>query len=336
MIRNGPKEFDFDSLTTAGLIIGVGGFEDRSITFFKRLKRTHCSIEHPLLLHYRSQATDNEENHLRLMLKIKQLTGKRPTLIPIHAEHPIQSSVKIEETIKALASQVENRTAIIDISGMTHLWALTTIHSCVSNGFYTKVVYTEARSYFPTQRMYNTLVRAWKSREYEVAAKYFQSSGLKAIHIQPDFAGNFRPGAQTCLMVFVGYEPNRIQGLVDIYAPGAMIVFYGKSPHNGLQWRTDLSRSLHEEMFSQWKVRRTELSTLNVNDILDKLEDEFKIIREHYDVAIAPQCSKMQALASYLFWRRHPEIQLLFTSPVRFNPNHYSKGSGRTFIHEVI
>jgi hypothetical protein len=168
-----------------------------------------------------------------------------------------------------------------------------------------------------------------------VAAEYLQSAGLKEVQILPEFAGNFRPGSQTCLIIFVGYEPNRIKGLIDIYAPSAMLVLYGRSPHHGFSWRTRLSHELHEDLFSQWLVRRAEVSTLEVDQILKALEEEFSTIREHYDVAIAPQCGKMQALAAYLFWRRHPEVQMLFTSPVRFNPSNYSEGTGRTFVYEI-
>jgi len=77
------------------------------------------------------------------------------------------------------------------------------------------------------------------------------------------------------------------------------------------------------------------VSTLRVTEVLDTLEKEFRTIRDQYDVAIASQCSKMQAVATYLFWRRHPEVQLVFTSPVSFNPKRYSRGVGRTFVYEI-
>ena len=329
------REFDFAERASAGLLIVAGGFEERAITFSKKLKKSVCSLERTLVLHYENQADDNSPNYEKLKTKLRSLTGEKSLLCTVHADKPIQSSRSIEKKIRELAGTVQDRTAIVDISGMTHLWALTTIHSCLRSGLHTLVVYTEAKTYFPTRKVRSRLLSAWKAQEYEVAAEYLQSAGLKEVQILPEFAGNFRPGTQTCLIVFVGYEPNRIKGLVDIYAPGAMMVFYGRPPHQEFSWRTRLSHELHEELFSQWLVRRGEVSTLEVNQILKALEEEYRTIRERYDVAIAPQCSKMQALASYLFWRRHPEVQLLFTSPVRFNPSNYSKGAGRTFTYEI-
>jgi hypothetical protein len=330
-----PSDFDFDHQTTAGLLVVAGGFEDRAITLAKRLSKANIVAEESIVLHYESQRSDNEPNFRFLQTRLQSLIGKEPHAVPVHADTPVQSYARIRTKIHQIASYVNEQTAVVDISGMTHLWALGTIDACFSAGLRVLVAYTEARWYFPRKQDTKRLVRTWKNHDYSAASSYLQSAALKAVHIPPEFGGNFHAGWPTCLMVFVGYEPNRTQGLVDDYAPGALVVLYGKSPHASLHWRTQLSRDLHEELFSQWRVREVEISTLEVDGTIAKLEEEFGVIREQYDLAIAPQCSKMQGVASYLFWRRHPEVQLLFTSPVRFNPRRYSGGARRTFVYEI-
>jgi hypothetical protein len=218
---------------------------------------------------------------------------------------------------------------------MTHLWAVATIHSCIRNGLRTTVVYTESKTYYPPKSQYRRVVRAWRERQYDIASKYLQSAGLGSVQILPEFSGNFGPGRPTCLILFAGYEPNRVEGLMDSYSPSAVLVVYGVSPHKGLAWRTHLSKELHRELFARWHVRETDVSTLGVDAIIQRLEEEFRPIRDQFDVAISPLCSKMQAVAAYLFWRRHPEVQLVFSSPVRFHPSHYSLASGKTFAYEV-
>ena len=129
-----------------------------------------------------------------------------------------------------------------------------------------------------------------------------------------------------------GYEPNRVQGLIDDYAPHAIVVFYGKSPHRKLYGRQDLSIALHKDLFDGWRYKEiSNLSTLEVEEILNTLETEYQKLRSKYDVAIASQCSKMQTVTSYIFWKKHPEIQLVFTTAVRIEPKRYSRGEGRTF-----
>jgi hypothetical protein len=327
--------FDFGGTLQTGLLVVAGGFERRARAFTERLRVSRTSINESLLMQYESQVLDNDPNRIVLESRLERITGKKPEKVFIHAQRPLESSVRIRKKIEELAVQVVNRKALIDVSGMTHLWALTAIDTCLALGFQTSIVYTEAKWYFPSKRVQKRLVKAWRESEYEVAVQYLQSAGLDNVHIPPEFAGNFRPGRQTCLIIFVGYEPNRIQGLIEDYAAGALIVLYGCSPHHEMDWRTQLSKNLHQELFDQWLVRQQEISTLEVDAILTALEKEFEVIRDQYDVAISPQCSKMQALASYLFWRRHPEVQLVFTSPVNFNPDRYSKGVDRSYIYRI-
>jgi len=71
----------------------------------------------------------------------------------VSADSPIQSCSEIKAKIDQVAGGLINRSAFVDISGMTHLWALSAIHECISAGLRTEVIYTEARSYYPETRM---------------------------------------------------------------------------------------------------------------------------------------------------------------------------------------
>lgn len=326
------RELDRDLPVSAGLFVGAGGFETRASAFARQLP-SGSVFSKMLLFHYKHQRVDNERGFERVRGALRTRLGSTPSELELDSEEPIASSRRIGRAINHLA--IPERTAVIDISGMTHLWALSTLHACLSRGMRTTVVYTESQSYYPRKQERQKVVNAWQKRDYAEAAKYLQSAGLGSVQILPEFGGNFRPGKRSCLIIFVGFEPNRIEGLVDAYAPGALVVFYGVSPHAEFSWRTPLSRELHAELFQRWYVKEAEVSTLTLPDICRSLEAEFQAVRDHYDVAIAPQCSKMQAVASYLFWRHHPETQLVFTSPVRFNPARYSWGAGRMFACEI-
>lgn len=330
-----PKEINLTGVFSEGLFISIGGFEDRSIAFSKTLNKRNCKFEKVLILHYDSQKDDNENNFTNLKNKFESLNKKNISFVNVSSDLPIQSIQTIKNKIDSLSKKISNSRALIDISGMTHLWALGTIHACLNCNLKVRVIYSEAKSYYPLKRSKDKLVRAHNESDYETAAQYLQSKSLKSVQIHPDFAGNFRPGKLTCLIVFVGHEPNRIKGLVDQFAPGALIVIYGSSPHSQFKWRTALSKDLHKALFLNWKTREVNASTFNIDKILKILEEEYKVISDEYDVAVAPQCSKMQALASYIFWKRHPEIQLLFTSPVKFNPKQYSTGIGKTYSFDM-
>ena len=82
-------------------------------------------------------------------------------------------------------------------------------------------------------------------------------------------------------------------------------------------------------------MREDVCSTLSPEEALAKLEEISSVVSGKYDIAVAPHCSKMQGVAAYLFWRRHPETQLIFTSPVSFAPRHYSTGERDVYVYRL-
>ncbi len=326
------ETYDFSRPTDGGLLIIAGGFEDRSLTFMKKLKEKKARFERIVLFQYQSQYEDNLKNFMHLFTLASKVCESRPEIVPIDLQHPLISCDSIKQIIQVMSLSLHKKIAFIDISGLTNLFFTVAIHNLLNALFDTHVIYTESRYYYPYRQDKEKIIKAWKEHNYELASEYLQSRGLGSIIIHPEFQGNFRPGKQTCLINFVGFEPNRIKGLVDEYAPGKLIIYYGVSPHKELTWRTQFSKDLHEDLFSDWYVHEAEISTMEINKILITIGVDFEYIQEEYDVAIAPQNSKMQALAAYLFWRQHPEIQLIFTTPVSFKPNSYSKLSKNTFI----
>lgn len=328
-------KYDFGEKTHGGILICAGGFEDRATAYVRHLSRDNVRIEDSILLRYESQSRDNQANFNYLQRRLSRLLPRAPSIVRVHSAKPHDAYADINKAVRKIMRRLRDRHALVDISGMTQLLALCTVHACFLAGLRVSLIYTEAKSYFPLKRESKALLRAWRNADYEEAAVYLQSEALRTIHILPEFAGTFGRLGQSCLVLFVGYEPNRIEGLLNYYAPDRLIVCYGRSPHPRLKWRTQLSKDLHDNLFRNQHVREIDVSTLDLDEIRAVLEGEFSLLHEHYDIAIAPQCAKMQAIAAYLFWRSHPEVQLVFTSPVRFNPNHYSSRAGRTFWCEL-
>jgi hypothetical protein len=330
------KNFNFEETFDVGLTIVAGGFEDRTLTFGNNLRKDKFHTEKILILHYISQLEANEGNYSKLKDALQNKLSQFPNDIHVSSDSRIKSCIEIKNKIIEASSNLTNRNVIIDISGMAHLWALTAIHACRRLNLKISIIYTEAKYYFPMKQEKEELLTAWHNRDRDTSGKYLQSSYLKSVDIVPEFDGNLRTGKPTCLIIFAGYEPNRIDGLIDKYAPSRIIVIYGKSPHQELEWRTQLSKELHKDILSKWGKREFEVSTMDLKEIISLLEHEYSVIQNEYDVIVSPHCSKLQGLATYLFWLRHPEVQLVFTTPGKFNPDHYSKGNKGTFIYELI
>lgn len=324
-------EFDFASNVSCGLFIAAGGFEERVLAFIHRVNVSKFGIEQAILLRYVTQREDNEPNFSRLVTQVEKFTDNIE-IIDADIHNPDKFLKELVEKMHSASTSLISRSAVIDISGMADVLICCCLRAADINLLQTSVVYTEARDYYPREPEWNNVIDVVKNLDFTGMAKYLQSAGLKDIQIPTDFKGNSRPGYKACLFVMAGYEPNRVQGLVDDYAPNAIVIFYGKSPHERLHGRQWLSINLHKHIFDGWRYReRKDVSTLEVENIRGILESEYQTLRSEYDVGIASQCSKMQTVASYLFWKQHPEIQLIFTTPVKWEHKRYSMGEGCTF-----
>lgn len=325
------SEFDFASKVSYGLFIAAGGFEKRALSFVQRSHIRKFGIERAILLRYITQQEDNEANFNRLRSRVEKFTNNIET-IDVDVNSPDKFLKELVEKVCSASTYLNSHSAVIDISSMANVLICCCLRAVDINKLQTLVVYTEAEDYYPRKSEWDIVIDAVKNRKFKIIAKYLQTAGLKDIQILTDFKGNTRPGCKSCLFVMVGYEPNRVQGLVDDYAPNAIVAFYGKSPDEKLYGRQNLSIALHKHIFSNWRYREIyDLPTLEIEDILNILETGYQTLRSEYDVAVASQCSKMQTVASYLFWKRHIEIQLVFTTAVRIDSKRYSRGEGRTF-----
>ena len=323
-------EFDFTSKVPYGLFIAAGGFDKRALTFIRRAYVRKFNIEQAILLRYVTQREDNEPNFNRLMTRVKKFTNN-VEIIDVDVHKPDKILKELAEKVRFASKSLNSLSAVIDISGMAHVLICCCLRAADNNLLQTSVVYTEASDYYPREAKWDVVIDAVQKRNFKIMAKYLQTAGLGDIQIQTDFKGNTRPGYKACLFVMTGYEPNRVQGLVDDYAPNAIVAFYGKSPHEKLHGRQDLSIDLHKHIFDGWRYReRYDISTLEVKNILNILENEYQTLRSEYDVGVTSQCSKMQTVASYIFWKQHPEVQLIFTTPVKWSKRH-SMGEGHTF-----
>lgn len=324
-------EFGFTNEVSYGLFIAAGGFEKRALSFIRRVDIRRFNIEQAVLLRYVTQRKANDPNFSRLVTRIGKFT-QNIEVIDVDINIPDKSLRELVGKIRSISTSIKNRSAVIDISGMAHVLICCCLRATDICLLQTSVVYTEANDYYPRKPKWDVVIDAVWKKNFKTMAEYLQTAGLKDIQIPTDFKGNSRPAYQPCLFIMAGYEPNRVHGLIDDYAPHAIVVFYGKSPHKRLYGRQKLSIALHKHLFDGWRYKEIyNLSTLEVEKIVNVLETEYQKLRSEYDVALASQCSKMQTVASYIFWKRHPEIQLVFTTAVRIEPKRYSRGEGCTF-----
>jgi hypothetical protein len=342
------------------LYICAAGFEDRVRGIVETLIGANEKIfRYCTIMEYQSYSglqqnqrssflEKNKENLDFLRDTLRNLSENFTHNMVIDIDNMLATKRSLEDTLKNIP-EAEIGSIFVDISGMANFLILLTLHQ-VKAFFGDKeifVLYSEAQNYFPEEQEATDIIQRARSRDEKDIIRLGEllgASGARETFVLPDFKGYFREDFPTCLIFFVGYEPSRAIGLLEGYRPNLVIACYGVSPHEHFKWRTPFSKELHEglDVFKQYNSSTTEVSTFKVSEILSKLEKIYvstdtshNLLYESYNIAVTPQCSKLQTVATYLFCQSHPDVQVVFCLPGSFNPYRYSKGIGKKWLYKI-
>ncbi len=336
---------DFIKQMKNPLYICAGGFEDRAVGIVKSLETSKVNIfRYSLILEYNTHKSKNRKNLQFLQRSLKRLSLNLKANTMVEIDNMLKTGNNLSKTLKEIPTE-EIDSIFIDISGMTNFLILLALYR-VNETFYGKeifVLYSEAQDYYPQKDEMDKILELIDGDIMELSKK-LGTSGARETLIPPDFKGYFKEDHPICLIFFAGYEPSRAIGLIETYRPNLIITCYGISLHEHFRQRTEFSKNLHTkfEVFKQYRHVDTEVSTFNIQEIVSKLEEiyasadnEDEILYEKYNIAISPQCSKLQTVATYLFSLRHPDVQVVFCLPGSYNPERYSKGTGKMWMYEL-
>jgi hypothetical protein len=341
------------------LYVCAAGFEDRTRGIAETLDGANEKIfRYCKVMEYRSHPDvqqsqkslfleKNKENWHFLKAKLMTLANLTENVV-VDIDNMLLTRRNVAIALKNIpGSEIDS--IFVDISGMANFLVLLTLNQvralfCDKEVF---VLYSEAQNYSPEYQEATDIIQIAQSRNEKDIIRLGEllgASGARETFILPDFKGYFREDLPTCLIFFVGYEPSRAIGLLEGYRPNLVVACYGVSPHEHFKWRTQFSRDLHNglNVFKQYNSSSTEVSTFNIPEIASKLEEIYisadstgKLLYENYNIAVTPQCSKLQTVATYQFCQSHPDTQVVFCLPGTFNPERYSKGIGKKWIYKI-
>lgn len=325
---------DYSQKYNCDLLILAAGFEKRGVKFIKDYIYLN-NTKKIIVLKYTSHESDNQEN-LDLIISISEkLLGEKPLVCEISTSDVKNNTKNLESHLIKITS-LGIKDILIDVSSMTHFLIFQTLDSVqkVLPSSLIRVVYTEANEYFPKEEEEEKFLDQIRRG---LIAEDLLSHNLRDVFILKEFIGNFKPNLPICLLMLVGYEVYRTEGIIEQYAPSRVIFFYGESPVPDFSKRANFSKNLHElkGIIKLVPSREETISTLYIDEVLNKLEEFYNLYVHNYNVCIAPQCSKMQTVASYLFCKKHKDVQTVFTQPVAFNVKDYSKGSRTTYYYLI-
>ena len=329
-MNNTTKPLDLDgSISDCDLLILAAGFEDRAFHFLSNTSFTKDAI--CILIEF----PKNPEVSLKFLTKVKELfDGSAVQTVPLNENNVQLFERDLNEKLAVLPRSITN--IWIDISGMPTYAICVTLNS-VRSHYSTqsqRIIYSAAEHYFPTLKEYQKLSNASAANEAYVPKT--MTMEMSEVLILESFSGHRSKEGISCLAVFPGYDANRTGGVIDSINPSMLLFLFGDPGGPDLKWRLELSKQLHRKFESTRKIAVEEVSTLDIGQSFNVLENYYEFLFEDYDFTVAPICSKMQVVGTFMFWERYKEVQLVFPLPVGYDLTKKPTGTSTTYITTLL
>lgn len=343
------------------LLIVAAGFEERSLRVIEKMA-PHLP-KRLVVVQYPPGIRENDATAVRVEAVLNQLSAAVAVdTVVMDARRPDDYLQLLRATLSKCRPDAVGE-AWVDVSALPMQGICTTLAAVRETlpALGVRVLYTEARAYFPTKRevaAVNSLsvsldnqLRGDGSGSGAVTARRApHAKGASALApdrqdllvmpaMSQEMSGNLIPKhfagssgeTATCLIVFAGYEKHRSIGVVDELNPSKLVLVFGQPQRQELKWRMAWSEKLHEQLAANRPTAREIVSTLNPLEALSMLNKFYGFMFADHNIAVAPICSKMQGVACYLFWERYRDVQLVFPLPVSYLPRRFSAGVGETY-----
>jgi hypothetical protein len=161
------------------------------------------------------------------------------------------------------------------------------------------------------------------------------SSGLCTIEVVPTYSAPYKADEELVLVIFLGFERDRVLGLWQSIAPHKTIVVIGDPPYR-TEW-TGVSEHINAALLaglSDDSVYRVDPRNPSATfRLLEKLIGE----REHRDnYYIAPFGTKPQTVGVFSFCERYPKLaNVVYAAPVAKSEDYLAAGIGPTWFLPV-
>jgi hypothetical protein len=335
VIESGPRAWDFRAESIdGGFLVLASGFEDRAVAFISKVRVGR--LDGCVLVNH-----DNDDH--RAVNELRRKTFCREVRNRVDGQKIREINLNQEDVDgfeKGLARILADVPGFsgdiwLDVSGLNS-FAICVALSSLRDQFPTKpvnVVYSSAASYFPTEAEFQRLeMRQGSNVEFLPHSMALEMSEVLLIE---RFSGHRSKDGANCLAVFAGYDAARSAGVIDSMNPAKLLLLYGEPAGNGLGWRLALSKQLHGRFETARNTATECVSTLDPAQSLAILEKYYGYLFDDYDLTIAPVCSKMQAVASFVFWETYREIQLAFPLPIAYSYERRPIGVGTTYVTRI-
>lgn len=185
---------------------------------------------------------------------------------------------------------------------------------------------------------------------YSTAAEYsigepdsrkWLSKGVVDVRSVLGYSGEYTSSRQTHLIVMVGYEHERAEGLIDVVEPDELSLGLGYgSPGLPLPAKHEAARLAYEELLRQMEGMRGP-GVVKFRFCSDDPWDSEQAVAQRVaafpdcNVIVAPMNTKVSTIGAALVATKDESIQLCYAQPLQYNYEGYSAPGDTCHLFEV-
>lgn len=314
------KSYGFDEIKQADFCIDLHNESDDIFIIAASFEERGTAINYYLKNNYRCENAiiyynDDNYNYEGNLIKIKECLenkSKNQLLIKEGSHRDVQKKNKIMIEIAQFCREHMNNNVtniVIDITSFSRIDLIILLDYLM---LYVENIKVKLLYVSPVEH------GAWLSKGYSEISNIV------------GFCGNFDVLKPTALIILSGFEKERPLNLIEAYEPQEVFLgFSNPAVQKAFGERNAYSQA---NLLNFPNVQQFNFSARDIKECYNSIE---KIIQEKsklYNIALAPLCTKLTAVACFLLAKKYQDIQLVYCYPQQYNYETYSFGINELFI----
>lgn len=307
-----PNFLEISSNEKTDVYVCAMGFEDRSLGSNRDLSQKNFSSKFTCILKYDIHKTENSRNRSEIESTIQSFSNEY-----CYIDYLTNNREKFHRRFSLRLDKLSINTFTINISSMNSHMIICILNYALNNAKKIKIIYSNPVGYYSTLSTEDTF-----------------SSGIKEIFSLKEFRGTILPGYPLIAIILLGFDIIRAHGILLDLQPSKRI---GIIPNSLIEKDRKLSNRMlteHERIFEPGE----DIYSFNIFDyqsVIKKLIGLRNTYVENNNISVILDGAKIHSIAALLFAKKFKDIQLIFSSPMKYYPNRYSYGTKNTYKLEI-
>jgi hypothetical protein len=298
------------------IFICTTSFEDRCLTIPNAVKE--ISFEKIAICHF-SNNYEAANRNLGLLRK----AFSNSDVIEFEKDNPLINLDRIVKHILRYRPPKQKLVRlVIDITTFTHEMLMILVYLfqtyLTKPKFHITYLYCTATDYSTNE----TFENKWLSK------------GVGQIRSVLGYGGEMLPGKKTALIIFVGFEDERVRSIIELFEPSKVMIGHAslRGAINAELQRKN--KSIFDRLMKTLKIDAAtfEFSCTTPSDTKKVLDDLIEKHNNQYNIVVASLNNKLSTIGCALSVMHRPEVQICYPTALSYNISGYSKPGDKVYI----